>query len=305
MAAPTISSVLPSEGLSIGETFVQIDGTGFNDEISGGTVKVLFGGVEALNYGVVDSTKVVALTPGGLVGVVDVTVENVTPQPDPDPDLVEPTTVVGGFEYKRPSIATRRDRLTDSAPLIVTRTLIEELKRTVIENVDYDMHPEYVDPLGAVEEQEAQAQNPGLILRGPRLSEDRFRSVNGPFNDPTMDGFNVHVQPVTVRMDFQYVGVGRTSGEAMNLWAALTRYFNRTAFLKVPRDGVDPANGVIEFEVGVTFEERADFRSPSREGVYQFTGGFAVFGVHTVADKLGEGMDTEEIVTDITLYDSC
>ena len=303
MAAPTITSITPSVGLSIGETFVVIDGSGFNDEASGGTVNVYFNGVISPRFGVVDSTRVVAVTPlGQQVGVVDVSVENVTPQPDPNPDLVEPTTVVGGFEFKRPSIATRSDFTTDSCLLKVNRELLKELRRTVLSNTHHDMHPEYVDSFSVLDEEEKHSEAPSLKLLGPVVTEDRFHALNGVQSIqviPSPGGsFDVQAQPVTVQAEYQYVGVGRSKGETMNLFAALSRYFNRTPFLAVPQDGIDPANGIVEYELQTVWEQRAEFAErATREAIYQFSGAFRVRGIHLVSDKAFEGRDVVDIVT--------
>lgn len=299
MAAPVISAVTPAEGLSVGKTFVSITGTGFNDEASGGTVRVLFGGVPSLEFGVVDATEVIALTPGGAVGAVDVVVENVTPNPTPPPDdVVEPDTVVDGFEYKRPVVATRPDLTSHSPTAIVTRTLLEDLRRTVIANVHHDMHPEYVDPLLTTEEKQAEA--PNLKILGPATPEDRFHAINERVVVDQGGGvFKTFDNPVTLRLDYAYVGVGRTPGEAHNLLLAVTRYFKQTPFLQVFANGVDDSDGIVEFEMSVVWEQRADFRSQAtRQAVYQFEGAFTVRGVHVVTDQVGEG---RELADDVTL----
>jgi len=299
VAAPTITSVVPALGLSLGETFVTINGTGFNDDVSGGTIRVLFGTVEALEYGAVDSTKVIALTPGGEVGDVDVTVVNV-PASGPD----EPTTLSDGFEYRRPAIETKRDHSEDEAIVAVTRTLVKELRRTVLANTHHDMHPEYVDDVSALVPEEKQEEVPSLEVRGPSIQEDRFYAVNGRYSvrtsaapGGTHDTFN---QPVTLRLEYQYVGVARSTGEISNLFAAVTGFFNRTPFLSVPVDGLDPANGTIEFELSPVWEQRAEFRSrATRAATYQFEGSFVVRGVHVVGDdKVSEGKDVSEVVVE-------
>lgn len=298
MAAPTISAVTPAEGLSVGKTFVEITGTGFNDEVSGGTVRVFFGGVASPEFGVVDDTKVIALTPGGALGKVDVVVENVTPNPSPPPDdLVEPGTLVEGFEYKRPVVATREDLTTHSPTAIVTRTLLEDLRRTVIANIHHDMHPEYVDPL--LDTQEKQAAAPSLKILGPTTPEDREHAINERVVVDQGGGvFGVFDNPVTLRLDYAYVGVGRTAGEAHNLFLAVTRYFKQTPFLQVFANGVDDADGVVEFELAVIWEQRADFRSQAtRQAIYQFEGAFTVRGIHVVTDPVGEGRELADDVT--------
>jgi len=286
MVAPTVNTLTPNTGFSRGGTCVTIDGADFLLPSAGGTVKVYFNDVEAVEGGPVDDTTVLVLTPPGILGVVDVRVENV-----PDTGTTEPTTVVGGFTYQLPQLETNRDLgvSEDSVLLLVTRTLIKEFRRAVIANTHHDIHPEYVDALSASQGQEVQAVAPNLKVIGPNVSEDRFYSLNGRFNIETVPGFDVYDQPVTVRLDYDYVGVGRSKGEAFNLWSAITAYLNRSIFLEVPKDGLDPVNGVIAFELNPTFDERAKFRTTTRQGFHQFTGALHLRGVHAVANLVCPG----------------
>jgi hypothetical protein len=68
---PTVSSVSPTTGSTLGGTAVTITGTNF---AAGATVT--FGSAAATNVGVVNSTTITATTPAGSAGVVTVTVTN-------------------------------------------------------------------------------------------------------------------------------------------------------------------------------------------------------------------------------------
>jgi len=301
---PLVYSLTPNSGLSLGETCVTIRGINFADEASGGTVRVYFNDVLVQEGGVIDSDTLIVVTPAGPLETVDVRVENVFPGM---PETVLAFTLVDAFTYERPNLATRRDHKYDNAVLVVTRTLISELRRTVIQNVTWGMHPEFVDAFSAPEEQEVQSSEPSLKIVGPVIQEDRFYATNGRFQvgpnvdpasgaviDPVPGGvFTEHVNPVTVRLDYQYVGVGRTKGEAINLWGAITRYFNRTAVLTVPVDGNDPANGTVDIEMSVVWEERAEVGQTNRDGFFQFTGAFVLRGVHTVGEKIFDGVTND------------
>lgn len=287
---PTINSVTPTTGLSLGESFVTIDGTGFElpSLTPGGSVIVRFGGVQSPQAGAIDANTIIAVTPGGDVGPVDVEVENVVE--------AAAVTLVGGYTYVRPVLATRQDGTTDSAPLIVGRELLRELRRTVLQEIYWDAHPEFVTPTSALTNEELQATVPHLKIVGPSVSEDRFYAHNGRFDIQTVPGtptgsrYEVNLQPVTVRLDFQYVGLARSKGEAMNLWAALTRFIDRTPRLEVPQDGRDKNNGVISFELNPIWEQRGEFSArATRSGDYQFNGALVVRGVHTVGGKVFEG----------------
>ena len=296
---PTVSTVTPNRGLTIGEDCVTIVGTGFPTILSGGTLRVLFGGVEAKEAGAINDTTIIAITPDGVVGDVDVTVEVTDPGP-----VVTSDTLVNGFSYRRPDIQTNRSfaNSQDSAVLLVTRQLIFELRRTVIENVHHDMHPEYVDAVSAAQGQEVQASAPSLKVIGPTIVEDRFYALNGNYDVETVAGspggaqFLAYTQPVTVRLDYQYVGVGRTKGEAFNLWRALTLFLDRYNYVTIPKDGSDPANGVISFELNPNREDRAQFQTTNRQGFHQFEGSLNVRGVHTVSRPQCESRSLDEDV---------
>lgn len=299
MVAPTITTLTPAVGLTRGETFVSIVGTDFNDEASLGTVAVFFDNVEASEVGVVSSTRLICLTPRSTrvePAAVDVRVENV-----PAAGPVEPTTAVDAFTYHRPKIETLRDHSTDDPVLIVNRQLVSDLRRFVLANIHHDMHSEYVDALSAAAQEEVQASAPHLKLLGPNIQEDPFYAVRDKQNtqiSPVPGTFERFGPPITVKLTYSYVGVGRTKGETLNLWGALTDWIKNTPFLEVPVDGVDKANGIVEFELAAIWEDRADIRSQStREAVFQFSGSMVIRGVHTSLNKIGEGADTLDVPT--------
>jgi len=85
--APTILSITPTSGFSVGGSPVTIDGTGFF-----GAPTVTFALGLATNVVVVNSTRITCLTPGG-TGTVNVTVTNPDTQSD---TLVNGYTYIGG-----------------------------------------------------------------------------------------------------------------------------------------------------------------------------------------------------------------
>lgn len=70
-AAPTVASISPTSGSTVGGTSVTINGTNFQ---SGATAS--FGGVAATNINVTSSTIITAVTPAHAAGTVNVTVTN-------------------------------------------------------------------------------------------------------------------------------------------------------------------------------------------------------------------------------------
>ena len=67
--APTVTSVTPNSGTTLGGTSATISGTNFN-----GATAVTFGGAAATGVTVVNSTTITAITPAHAAGAVDIVV---------------------------------------------------------------------------------------------------------------------------------------------------------------------------------------------------------------------------------------
>lgn len=294
MSAPTVSAVDPT-GWALGGDLVSIQGAGFNLAAQG-TVRVRFGGRDATEVKVWTSGFLTCKTPPGELGLVDVEVANVTP---PGP-VIEPTLVVGAFTYKRQSIATPPSLANHPIASLITRQLVDDLVRTVLEQTSHDTHPDYADAVAALLEEEKQAAIPSLKVIGPRTTRDRFNSENARVVDEDVpDLFDVRDVPLTLTLTFDFVGVGRTSAEAQALFLAVQRYFHRTPFL-----AVTVGTEVHEFEMAVPFDQAGDFRGQAtRQGTYQFNGSVEVRGVNMLADPAELGFGVEEVVVDLAAED--
>jgi len=86
---PTIGSISPTSGSSAGGSTIAIHGTNFAD-----VTAVSFGSSPAVSYSVVSSTLISAITPGGSLGEVDVTVTITGGS----------TTLISGFTYVTPTL---------------------------------------------------------------------------------------------------------------------------------------------------------------------------------------------------------
>jgi hypothetical protein len=86
LPAPSVATVTPTSGLTVGGVVVTIAGTGFRSGAS-----VAFGGLPATNVAVVNDTTLTATVPQHAAGGVDVTVTN------PDTQF---GTLPGGFVYQ-------------------------------------------------------------------------------------------------------------------------------------------------------------------------------------------------------------
>ena len=73
-AAPTVTTLSPATGSTLGGTFVRITGTRFSEIGSSPPVTVTFGGVLAENITVLSSTSITCITPAGTAGAVDAVV---------------------------------------------------------------------------------------------------------------------------------------------------------------------------------------------------------------------------------------
>jgi hypothetical protein len=89
-AAPTVTSVVPSSGTSLGGTSVTITGTAFV-----ATPTVTFDGLAATGVVWVDSSHLTAVTPAHVAGAVNVVVTN--------PDT-QSGTLVNGYTYTKPAL---------------------------------------------------------------------------------------------------------------------------------------------------------------------------------------------------------
>lgn len=287
MAAPVVNTLSPSGGLTVGGTFIDIDGSGFN--LAGvGTVTVKFGGRYAAEVKVLSATRVICVTPWGDPGPVQVEVSNVTGA------LTETTTIIDGFTYARPDLSTRPNLSTHSEVAIITRTLVSEFRRAVLSNTHHDMHPEYADLESAADAQETQATAPNIRITGPDISDDPFYAHRGRIQDAIPGGFTEYHEPLSVMLTYQCIGVGRTPSEAANLWTEIARYFKMTPMLRVYRNGVDDTDGSIEFEMMTVPEDRARFRSEAtRQATYQFSGSFQVRGVLVATSQSGFGVELD------------
>ena len=102
-AAPTISSIAPTSGPTVGGTEFSILGNNFQ---SGATVTI--GGATATDVNVTDANTITATTPAGSAGTADVVVTN--------PDS-QSATLTGGFTYSEPAPSAT---VTDPTPEKIT-----------------------------------------------------------------------------------------------------------------------------------------------------------------------------------------
>lgn len=295
MVAPAITSITPATGHSLGLTFVRIVGTNFNDEASGGTVNVLFGGVQATEIKLISATLIHCLTPGGDIQAVDVIVQNITPNP-PGADIVEFDTSTLGFEYQRPDISTPADLSNYSTLTNITRKLVSDFRRTILAATFHDAHPDYADSDSAALNIEKQTSVPHIKIVGPRIADDREYPLNQQTEiEKAGDLYDIIADPVIVRLEYNFLCVAKTTGEVDNLLIAVFKYFKYTPFLNVFKNGVDDTEGIAKHEMDIIPEDRGTATSrATRQGVYQYRGSFELRGVCLLDIVLGENHKVTE-----------
>lgn len=303
MPAPTLSSISPSFGLAVGDDFVEIDGAGFYLKAQG-SVKVTFGGVPAVRVGVVSSSRVFAVAPPGdpdagvspNVGKVDVVVANFNTSGVSQGSA----TLVKAFQYRRPVIDFPADFSNHPALALVTRALVTELQRTVIKNTWSDMHPEYASEAAAADGTTNLAKLPSLKVLGPRIRNDRLRSINEPRTVALGGGdFVTTFASRAVELEYTLVGVGRDPTEAAHLWTECQRYFAHVDFLRVsiPSSKLGPETAVLELEAD--WGRLGEFRGKmTNQAIAQFTEIFHVRGLIPTGDR--KFWASKEVSVDVT-----
>lgn len=168
-----VGVVTPAVGSSMGLEVVNVLGGGF-DPTAAGRTRVLFGDQQAMNVLVANKGKVHARTPLGYLvdargkpltnKVVDVTVQLL----DANGLVVDSATKVNAFTYVR--------RYQPSFE-VVTAALLDQLRSIFAGTVVLDVQADFTRDGVIV----AQAELPALLVDGPSLIRDEFRSAR-PLN---------------------------------------------------------------------------------------------------------------------------
>lgn len=280
MTVPTISTVTPALGPTGGWTLVEIVGTGFRTPTAPPptgpvparprSVAVYFGTASAKQISVASSTKVYALSPVYDIGTVGVTLTNVDDAGVPIPG--ETVTKANAFTFQRPKL-TDEDNLSR-----LIRALIREVKRQVIENVQWVPHTDWSDMPASG--RPAIATLPAIVLSGPGLSENRTYSINWRPQEVTgLDSFKTLRFPLTCDLEFTVMGVSDSMQEALNLLALTAQCFHRTKWLEVQRHPTNPALGIVRYELDVPVGGGLTVKSePSDSNIRQFNGRIVIRG---------------------------
>lgn len=282
MAVPSITSVTPSSGPTGGSLLVEIGGAGFRlPDPPGATgptvaptapVRVFIGGSPARDVRVYADDRLTCIVPTGDAGPADVVVQNLDTTGTPLPG--EEATAPHAFTYVLHPLTPEAD-LTR-----IVRTLLQELKRQVLENVVLTVQTDFDAETGDELHIAQVAKMPALVLVGPELAEDRFFSLNQlPEQATTPDRFARRRVPYTVDLGFTLVGVSDHTTELLNLMAASQLFFHRNKFLDMPRDPANAEAGSVRYEMDFTPDGDLKVTSqPNESNVRSFSGKFVVRG---------------------------
>ncbi len=282
MAVPSITSVAPSSGPTGGSLLVEIAGAGFRTLDApaaqgptappGPTVRVLVGGRAARDVRVVSTDHLTCIVPPGYAGPADVLVQNLDATGAAIPG--EAATAPQAFTYVLHSLIPE----ADLARLV--RTLLQEFKRQVLENVVLTVQTDFDAETGDELHIAQLAKLPALVLVGPELTEDRFFSLNQLPEHATSPGrFARFRVPYTVDLGFTIVGVSDHTVELINLMASTQLFFHRNKFLEMDRDPTGADAGRVRYEMDFTPDGDLKVTSqPNESNVRSFSGKFVIRG---------------------------
>lgn len=287
MSIPSIESISPSAGPTAGNLLVEVRGAGFPLPTGEApTVSVLVGGRLARGVRVLSSGQLTCLVPPADAGPADIVVQNLDTTGAPIPG--EAAAAPAAFTYVPQPLAVEAD-LTR-----LVRTLLQELKRQVLDNVVLTVHTDFDAGLGAELHMVHIARLPGLVLVGPELTENRFFSLNQLPEVAAGPGqFAQRRVPYTVDLGFTLVGVSDHTTELLNLMAATQLFFHRNPYLELDRDAADPTAGRVRYEMAVARDGDLKVTSqPNDSNVRSFSGRFVVrgFDLEDLAGAPGEGV---------------
>lgn len=293
MAVPTITSISPSTGLTRGEQWIAIHGTGFRLPIIpsapsgylGGdarpSVTVSIGGVPC-EYAESASTDLVyckvprwAGSPSASFPIeLDVRVANLD---DTGTEIAgEAVVEVDGFQYVRPPLVAScyLKRIVDE--------LITLLRRHVLPNVAVTISREWDDNPVTIERLRDSA--PSLHLVGPRLALNRFDSINreeaqAETADPTY--YQRRKVPVTSDLEFDVRIFAANPYHATNLIQAFLLLWRDIVEISILKDPATPSLGSDSYDIEIPWDRYPDMdAAPSYSDLITITSGLMIAGVH-------------------------
>ena len=261
MVAPAFTSITPDAGHPGGRYLVRIVGTDFREHpvapatgyVGGDLVRsmeVEIDGVLASDVRVYSGTELTCNVPlfrgdPALLETghaVDVVLRNL------DPD--EETTIVGAFTFQRVNLSRGRGVLAH-----VVATVIDEIRRQVINNVALSTSVDYDADSGDMLARVELATLPGIALFGPDVSFNNLRREQKRTQRRDVPGneYEKFHEPDVVDLGFNAVVVtGESPTEFLNLVQGFQLFFRRNPEVVVDRDADDPNAGTVEIDLFLT-----------------------------------------------------
>lgn len=245
--APTFASITPRTGRTGGRYLVTLLGTGFQlpavpaaagpVPVAEPSVRVRFVTAAGVSYtaprvDVLSARQLRVLVPACDAGVVGVVVENINAAGT----VLSSATAAQAFTFGRPDLTATGQR---STVVLATRTLLQALKREVLENTSLTVHTEYdaspTDGTDAIEF----ATLPAIVLSGPRLVTNRMYASNELVQ--TQDSVDATLayqeRPVRARdIEFDVTVASTLQIELMALMHEVEAFFERNTRLTVGDD---------------------------------------------------------------------
>lgn len=268
--AVVVSSVSIPKVASAGRTQVEVYGSGFRQQtVAPATssaplpapppsVRVFFGGEEALRVRVASPTRLLVTTPPRDPGVVAVRVENI----DDFGAFLEAGELADGIEFALPDLSRPGDLSR------IVRRLIRMLKQQVIPEVVLASSVDWDDDPFAEPRELANAKTPAIWLTGPNLRpSDAVNSQTTPIVIEVAGGATETITPRTVDLVFGYGIVAESYVVTTNLLQAATSFAIRNKRISIPRDPSDASAGSIEFDLELETDFDIDSRA-NEDGLY-------------------------------------
>jgi len=300
MAVPTLTTVTPSTGPTMGRNQITLTGTGFRiapvppptgytstDEQQ--TVAVWVNGVRCSEAFSSSATTAVAEVPEwrGLHSAttpysVDVTIANLT---DSGALIAgETVTKSNGYIYDRPSMVavTPFQRVIEETIALFRRHILPNTNW--IKSRDYDDSPTDHFDIPQV------ACVPRIDLVGPTLTEAKDWgnvTATDEFNTGSTTEWHRHQRQKTVHLVWQLDGYtsDRSDNEAINLANAVSDFFTIVKWVRIPADSAAPTGTQWNHEMEMTGAPAFDV-APQGDGLRHFRVEFEVRGVDMGAQDL-------------------
>lgn len=278
MAVPTVTTITPASGPSMGGNMVEIIGTGFRlpdpPPASGPapalveTVLVEFGGVPATKAIPVSATRMFVPVPKyPLVqsngkpltsALVAVEVTNIDNSGVPIPG--ETVSVADAYTYGRPDISAENE--SDFTRLV--RTLLRLLKSEVLPNVVLEIDTDYDEDLNTPQPEHGDL--PGIAVHGPEVTENTFYRDWSDREDTALGTGETLIQrrSHTVDLGFDIIGYSDNELEFLNLLALAEQWKDRNQKIYMDCDPDDPGAGQVGYDF--IFAVDGQFKAEKQSG---------------------------------------